>query len=202
MLNGKVLQTASVGDITVPKLAEQQKGPPIPVAETEIQALPAMGTGDVINGLEDAGAVVFLFPPKFQLKWSIPRLWRALKLFILNNLKPAYDTGCKESRVNQLLTANKKCFKILQTQYSREKLWYLEVIAVHPSLQSRGIGGKVMCWILEHIQDQPIYLECTRRENIGFYESFGFEVVDEVELVDDEQKLSYWVMVRPGKRDI
>ncbi|KAJ6015489.1 hypothetical protein N7540_010080 [Penicillium herquei] len=175
MLNGKVLQTASVGDIATPKLAELQKGPPTPVAETEIQALPAMGTADVTKYLEDAGAVVFLFPPKYQLNWSIPRIWRAVKLFLLNTLKPAHDTGCKKS------------------------LWYLEVIAVHPSLQSRGIGGKVMRWILEHVEDQPIYLECTRRENIGFYESFGFEVVDEVELGDEEQKVSYWVMIRPGK---
>ncbi|KAJ5622318.1 Acyl-CoA N-acyltransferase [Penicillium herquei] len=200
MLNGEVLQTATGGDIAIPKLAEQAKGPQVPVTEREIQALPTMGTADVTKDLEDAGAVVFLFPPKCELKWSISRIWRAFKLFILNTLKPAYDTGCKQSRVDQLIAANKKSFEILQTQHS--KLWYLEVIAEHPSLQSRGVGGKVMTWVLEHVQQQPIYLECTRRENIGFYESFGFEVVDEVELVDEEQKMSYWVMVRPGKRDI
>ncbi|KAJ5708345.1 Acyl-CoA N-acyltransferase [Penicillium malachiteum] len=178
MLNGEVLQTTTVGNIAIHKLAEQQKGSSIPVDEREIQALPAMGTADVTKDLEDAGAVVFLFPPRSQLRWSISRLCRAFKLFILNTLKPAHDIGCKKS------------------------LWYLEVIAVHPSLQFRGIGGKAMHWILEHVQEQPIYLECTRRENVGFYESFGFEVVDEVELVDEEQKMSYWVMVRPGKRDI
>jgi ribosomal protein S18 acetylase RimI-like enzyme len=78
-------------------------------------------------------------------------------------------------------------------------MWYLEVIAVHPSLQARGIGGGVMNSILEHVKNQPIYLECTRQENIGFYESFGFQVVDEVELVDEEQNLKFWAMVRPGK---
>lgn len=77
----------------------------------------------------------------------------------------------------------------------------MEVIAVHPSLQSRGLGGTVMSSILEYAADNPIYLECTRQENIGFYESFGFRVVEEVELVDDEEcqedeKLKYWVMIR------
>lgn len=78
-------------------------------------------------------------------------------------------------------------------------MWYLEVIAVHPCLQSRGIGGGVMMCILEHVGDQPIYLECTRQENIGFYESFGFQVVGEVELQDEEQNLKFWAMIRLGK---
>jgi predicted N-acetyltransferase YhbS len=77
-------------------------------------------------------------------------------------------------------------------------LWYLEVIAVHPALKSRGLGGGVMRWILDQVEGQPIYLECTRRGNVLFYQSFGFRVVEEVELVDDEdgQKLVYWVMIR------
>lgn len=58
-----------------------------------------------------------------------------------------------------------------------------------------------MSSILEYAADNPIYLECTRQETIGFYESFGFRVVEEVELVDDaenkeDDKLKYWVMAR------
>lgn len=87
----------------------------------------------------------------------------------------------------------------LKAKYPADKLWYLEVIAVHPSLQSRGIGGKVMREVLDYIGDRPLYLECTREDNIGFYQNFGFRVVEEVELVADDQKLRYWVMIRPGK---
>jgi ribosomal protein S18 acetylase RimI-like enzyme len=88
----------------------------------------------------------------------------------------------------------------LQTQYP--KLWYLEVIAVHPSLQSRGLGGAVMRAILEQVAGNPIFLECTRQENIAFYEGFGFKTIEEVELADtpahanEDGKLKYWVMVR------
>lgn len=66
---------------------------------------------------------------------------------------------------------------------------------MHPALQSRGVGGGVMKWILEHVEHDPVYLECTRQENIKFYESFGFRVVEEVELADDDAKVKYWVMI-------
>lgn len=74
-------------------------------------------------------------------------------------------------------------------------------MAVHPLLQSRGLGRNVLEWILKYTGNDPIFLECARRENIGLYESHGFEVVEEVELVDEEdaglnQQVQYWVMVR------
>lgn len=72
---------------------------------------------------------------------------------------------------------------------------------MHPSLQSRGLGGAIVSSIVEYVGVNPVYLECTRQENIGFYESFGFRVVEEMELVDDggcqeDEQLKYWVMVR------
>lgn len=60
-----------------------------------------------------------------------------------------------------------------------------------------------MKWVLELVGNQPLYLECTRQENIWFYQSFGFRVVNEVALKGDEgsgendnQTLRYWAMVR------
>lgn len=96
------------------------------------------------------------------------------------------------------MAANKSSAQALQKQYSKQRLWYLEVIAVHPALQSRGLGGGVMRWITESVGEQPIYLECTARDNVPFYEAFGFRVVEEVELIDDDdgEKLFYWVMIR------
>lgn len=96
------------------------------------------------------------------------------------------------------MTVNKASAQALQKQYSKRRLWYLEVIAVHPLLQSRGLGGGVMRWILERVGDQPIFLECISQDNVSFYEAFGFRVVEEVELIDDDNrsKLVYWIMVR------
>lgn len=90
--------------------------------------------------------------------------------------------------------------ELLELKYHLKKFWYLETLAVHPLLQSWGLGGNVLRWILEYIENAPIFLECARRENIGFYESYGFEVVEKVELADGEtfgtgERVHYWVMV-------
>jgi ribosomal protein S18 acetylase RimI-like enzyme len=108
-------------------------------------------------------------------------------------------------RVGVLMEKHDESVKLLEAKTPKQKLWYLEVIAVHPSLQSRGLGGGVMRWVLEHIQDEPIYLECTREENVAFYESFGFEVAEVVKMFEDgsesdsDHGFKHWVMVRPGK---
>ncbi|KAJ5108061.1 hypothetical protein N7456_004736 [Penicillium angulare] len=199
MLHGMVLQSAKVNDMMALELPRQQRKKASAVHEREAEVPDATSTSEAEMGLNDTGAVVFLFPPKCQLDWSPARLWQAFKLFILDILSPANDTGAKESRVDHFLEVNKKWSEILKSRYSKERLWYLEVIAVHPSLQSRGMGRRAMTWVLEHIKDEPIYLECTRIDNIGFYESFGFEVVEKVEIEDEGQNLNYWIMVRPSK---
>lgn len=98
------------------------------------------------------------------------------------------------------MSSHTKALDSLKRQY-KQGLWYLEVIAVHPSLQSRGIGRNVMIWILENARNQPVYLECTQQGNIAFYESFGFRVIEEVELIDEESNdesatVKYWAMIR------
>ncbi|KAJ5564984.1 hypothetical protein N7513_001226 [Penicillium frequentans] len=203
MAHGRVLHSASVDEMALKFPRKQKDSTESVETDTTLDTtLAKEAQSSITSGIscgEDSGAVVFLFPPKEQLSWSLSRLWLMWKLFWLDILKPAYDTGCKELRVDQLFAANKKGLESAQAQYSKKTMWYLEVVAVHPSLQSRGIGGGVMMCILEHVGDQPVYLECTRRENIGFYENFGFQVVDEVELLDEEQNLKFWAMVRPGK---
>lgn len=82
---------------------------------------------------------------------------------------------------------------------TNNNLWYLEIIAVHPRLQSRGLGGKVMSYILDYVgPQQSIYLECTREDNVGFYERFGFRVLEKVVLRDQGEECVYWGMVREG----
>jgi hypothetical protein len=54
---------------------------------------------------------------------------------------------------------------------------------------------------LNKLQENSVFLECTRQENIAFYEGFGFKIMEEVELTDTpahsdkDGKLKYWVMV-------
>ena len=82
----------------------------------------------------------------------------------------------------------------------RANLWYLEVVAVHPSLQGRGLGGEAMRCVLEQVKGDPVVLECTERSNVRFYEKLGFECVEEVVLVDSSvnsvEECRMWVMLR------
>ncbi|OQD64737.1 hypothetical protein PENPOL_c007G04876 [Penicillium polonicum] len=202
MLEGEVFNTANVKQMTEdhPGNGRNKLSTDIPISA--VAALPGKQP-ETYSHDDNAGAVVFLFPPPGRKPWSLSRIWLACKLWLLDRLAPAYDSAARDKRVQMLLDRHEANSKLLEARYSRRKLWYLEVLAVHPSLQSCGLGGGVMRWILEHVHGDPLYLECTREENVGFYESFGFRVVEEVELVEasqtEEHVFKHWVMVHLGK---
>ncbi|CAI7586383.1 unnamed protein product [Penicillium viridicatum] len=204
MLEGEVFNTANIKQMTEDHPANGRNKLSIDTPVSAVAALPDKQPEISSHEDDNAGAVVFLFPPPGRKPWSLSRVWLACKLWLLDRLAPAYDSGARDKRVQMLLDRHKASSKLLEARYSRRKLWYLEVLAVHPSLQSRGLGGGVMRWILEHVHGDHLYLECTREENVRFYESFGFRVVEEVELVDGasqtgEHVFKHWVMVHLGK---
>jgi ribosomal protein S18 acetylase RimI-like enzyme len=102
-------------------------------------------------------------------------------------------------RVEQLMQAHDATLRRISSQHAN--IWYLEVVAVHPSLQGRGMGGAAMRSVFEHVGGDPIVLECTERSNVRFYEKLGFECVEEVVLIDssgndvDEEECRMWVML-------
>ena len=85
---------------------------------------------------------------------------------------------------------------MITTRYNIQDPWYLEVVAVHPFLQGRGLGKVMMERILDYVGHAPIVLECTAERNVGFYTTFGFEVVEKVELADSGGSVSCWFMLR------
>lgn len=95
------------------------------------------------------------------------------------------------------MEAHKNAIDRIKAQH-HTNVWYLEVVAVHPSLQSRGLGAKAMQWVLDYIGHETIVLECTSESNIKFYERFGFRVVEEVSLADEDGAVKCWVMLREG----
>jgi ribosomal protein S18 acetylase RimI-like enzyme len=105
------------------------------------------------------------------------------------------------------MTAHELGLKLIQNQYSNSEVWYLEVIGIHPLLQSCGLGRRVMEQVFEYVGDQCIALECTNERNIGFYEKLGFRIVQEVQLDGDRKSspdtvdtVKYWLMVRDDSR--
>ena len=102
MLRGEVFQTPLVREMTALHPVKQRKESNVLAEEREIKPSIPEDSLIVAAGLDDAGAVVFLFPPKSQLPWSVTRLWQTFKLFVLDRLWPANDKGSQES-VSQML---------------------------------------------------------------------------------------------------
>ena len=82
-----------------------------------------------------------------------------------------------------------------------ERHWHLGPVAVDAHLQGMGIGSKLMrvfCAQMDAAHENA-YLETDKPENVRFYERFGFEIVDEEQVIG----VPNWYMARParGKRD-
>jgi GNAT superfamily N-acetyltransferase len=62
-----------------------------------------------------------------------------------------------------------------------EPCWFLDVVAVAPAAQGRGLGRKLVTHGLELARADgcPAFLETSTPRNVPFYESLGFQVVDQ-----------------------
>jgi ribosomal protein S18 acetylase RimI-like enzyme len=78
---------------------------------------------------------------------------------------------------------------------------YLNFLAVRPALQGRGLGRTVIAPGIAKADslEVGVHLESANPRNLPFYESFGFEVRDQIVLAPDGPKL--WAMWRdPARR--
>ncbi|KAH3252860.1 hypothetical protein KXW23_000938 [Aspergillus fumigatus] len=79
-----------------------------------------------------------------------------------------------------------------------QRFKYVQI--VHPYLQGRGLRKKALRSVLDHTNDEPIILECTKKDNVVVYERLGFKVVEEVKLVQDGAGVKLWFMLRQGQQ--
>lgn len=78
------------------------------------------------------------------------------------------------------------------------------MVAVKPSVQGHGVGGRLMKAMLERVGEAPCFLECTNPQNISFYEKFGFELVEAGPLIDEqhpERRVDLFYMMKDGKTE-
>jgi ribosomal protein S18 acetylase RimI-like enzyme len=129
----------------------------------------AVADGQVI------GIAVWLPPGRFP--WSLSRQLRAGPA-MLGVLRAAPGRFRTFARVG----ANAARF------HPTYRHWNLETLGIRQEAQGRGIGTRLMAPGLARAdQDRlPCYLTTARRENIAFYDRFGFTVVnDALQLVPD-----------------
>ena len=82
-----------------------------------------------------------------------------------------------------------------QKECMKEHNLHLILLAVLPRKQGMGIGKKLMNLFIQEADSRglPCYLETQNPSNLGFYESFGFSVVKQIEI---SSELRSWSMVR------
>jgi len=81
----------------------------------------------------------------------------------------------------------------------KERHWHLGPLAVEPALQGMGVGSQMMerfCARMDS-EGEVAYLETETPENVRFYQRFGFETVEEAEVLGNPN----WFMRRePARR--
>lgn len=100
-----------------------------------------------------------------------------------------------DQRVEMLMNTHEAMLSKLKKRYSKD-LWYIEICAVHPMAQGKGVGRALMEWILAQANGVPWFLECTKEENVAFYQKYGFETVEEVVLTEGKESVRLFCMVR------
>ena len=77
--------------------------------------------------------------------------------------------------------------------------YYIMTIGVLPERQGMGLGKKLMSKVIEisEVSNKPCYLETQNKNNVPFYQSFGFEIVSDKEI--PKGGLHNWGMLRQRK---
>ena len=75
--------------------------------------------------------------------------------------------------------------------------WHLGPVAVAPELQGRGIGRTMLEEVCARLDGCCMlsYLETDKRENVSFYQKFGFVVTGEADVLG----IRNWFMSRPRR---
>ena len=95
-----------------------------------------------------------------------------------------------------MFATHKRNFAKQSARFPNKRVWYLEVCCARKSVQGRGLGKRLMGWVVEEVGDSACLLECTDENNVAFYQRFGFEVAEVVELRDGRDAINIWLMVR------
>jgi GNAT superfamily N-acetyltransferase len=98
-------------------------------------------------------------------------------------------------RPKALLDGSRYLFAI-ERIHPKDELWYLQLLAVDPSVQRGGIGGALQEQVYPQADNDGLdsYLETQKEANLAYYRRFGYEVERELRPVRSGPPL--WTMRR------
>jgi ribosomal protein S18 acetylase RimI-like enzyme len=119
---------------------------------------------------ENRDACALILYPHLK-KLSIRAIWLDIKLiFQAIGVSGIFKAMKREAQI-----------KDVQPNIAKSYLWF---IGVNPSVQRSGFGSQLLHEIIDHanVLEFPMYLETSTVPNIPWYQSFGFEIYDELDL--------------------
>ena len=83
----------------------------------------------------------------------------------------------------------------LTSEIMEEPHYHLVWLGVEPELQRKGIGTELMNAMLKKFSEEKMkcFLDTQDEENIDYYERFGFKLIKESKLPDED--VTYWGML-------
>jgi len=125
--------------------------------------------GQVYLSEDNRACALVLYPhtKKTTLKSVLLDVELMYKCIGFSNLSKAIN---RESVIQKIQPKERKCY-----------LWF---IGVDPKYQSLGTGSSLLTEIIVESEEQalPLYLETSTLRNLPFYQKFGFQVYDELDL--------------------
>jgi GNAT superfamily N-acetyltransferase len=147
-------------------------------------AVPAGEIWAAHAGLRTVGAAVWL-PPG-----AMPRPTRRE---VALNLRAARVLAGARNRV-----AGFKLLDAVDKVHPTEPHWYLFLLGTDPSVQGRGVGGRLLAPVLERCDAEglPAYLETQKESNLAFYGRHGFVLTEKLDVGGAPP---IWTMTRPAR---
>ncbi|MEO6707594.1 MAG: GNAT family N-acetyltransferase [Ginsengibacter sp.] len=125
--------------------------------------------GEVYLTNDKSGCALILLPDK--KKYNLKSFLLDIKLVVscigISNIKKAMK---RESKIKKL--------------QPKELMYYLWFIGVDPNEQNKGIGTALIKEVIKEgrSNQRPIFLETSTLKNIPWYQKFGFEIYNELDL--------------------
>lgn len=126
-------------------------------------------SGDVFLSGDKKACALVLYPDK--KKTTLKSIILDMKLIFscigIENIKKAL---ARESKIRQL--------------QPKDQMYYLWFIGVDPGYQREGIGSDLLNNIIKdsHHKERPVYMETSTLKNLPWYQKFGFQIYNELDL--------------------
>ena len=117
----------------------------------------------------------------------------SLKSLIAILVKYGYQLPFRKS-IKMLSIFNK-----IHNAQPKSNFYYIQAIAVDPTIQGGGFGKMIIHFVKELAGNQPIYLETNDELNVAYYQKRGFVLYKEY-VCDKSKKLKTWSMIWSSKK--